>query len=228
MKDSLRSRTRLSPEIRLEQPSHEPVEVAITPFMKTMLPLLRGICLFPADLKVEEELDGRSITILIYPHTADFRLVCGKDGRQIKALKFLAIQANKKSRVYDRVDVKLEESYFGEAQRAKDYSHNPDFDQIGFQRMLDSILDQVFDEVPHYTIVFREGKMKIYVDTRPGSPTDMPTVTALADLVYPYGFRNGQKIEIRPSSNRNSEISTLNYDNKTRQANSPNRNGRNT
>lgn len=204
MNDSKRN-TRLSPEVSLPQPSLErqqfhDVAKQFHAITKTLEPWVRGMCSRPEQLVIREQIicDGRVLTIFIAPHQADMGIVCGKGGRQINALRFLIQELGKRSGV--ETDVKLEQRNIGEREPRKEFVENPNFNEVTFERSFRGLLSSLFGTIPTLTILYRNGKLKVYIRVRDEHPKDIQIVQALADIIYVWGYAHGKKIEIRQST----------------------------
>jgi hypothetical protein len=79
---------------------------------------------------------------------------------------------------------------------ASSYVRNPNFNQDQFLNLLSNVLEMVFTNPTPIEIKEQDERIKVYV--RACEADDMPTIAAMGDLFYPYGIRQGQKIEIRP------------------------------
>lgn len=171
------------------------------PITVAILSLVKGMCLKPDELKHREIKPSNSperMTLIISPHMADFRIVCGKGGRQINALRWIVTRVGR--RVGLTVDIRLEESYRGEPETGDPFKLNPNFEkESDFSNVFGSILALVFDKAPDFTVVTQGDKTKIFMEVDSNNPDDVSTVTALADIFYPFGFRHGRRIDIRPS-----------------------------
>lgn len=176
-------------------------DASLHPITEAILPLVKGMCLKPDELSHREIKSSRSpdrLTLIISPHMADFRILCGKGGRQINALRWIVTRAGRRLKL--TVDIRLEESYRGEPVTGDPFRFNPDFEKDSkFQEVFGNILKIVFDTVPEFNVVTHGDKTKIFMEVDPNVPDDISTVTALADIFYPFGFRHGRRLEIRPS-----------------------------
>lgn len=166
----------------------------MSPLGAAIRELVSGICHYRSVLKVKETpYASRRITITIEPHMADYRLLCGKNGRQIKALQ--AIAASASSHADKEYTVSLNESFIGRVDEKQPLKSRDSFDLEAFKRLLVSFTSICFAKPPGLT--FRNGgaTLKVYVDA--ARPEDVSTISALDSICYPYGYRHGKIIEIR-------------------------------
>lgn len=166
---------------------------------KAFLPLIRGMCYHRDDLQIKEA-GLTDLVFTVFPHMADYPILCGTGGRQVKALAYLVKRAGRSMGI--AAEFRLKESYIGDTEPVRPFQRNPNFSVPELMEVLSEIMmltlgaDQAVSEL--------EGeKMKIYID----AAHEASTVMALADVFYPYGYRNGQIVEIRQPKPKNSETS---------------------
>lgn len=62
-------------------------EQAVLPIVNLLRQVLTGYCKYPADLTVRLEPSGK---LIVHPHIVDYPRIIGKDGRFVKAFKYMA------------------------------------------------------------------------------------------------------------------------------------------
>lgn len=162
------------------------------PFTQALSDVIRGMCAYPDQCVVSETGGLLDIVINICPNMADYRVVCGRNGRQIKALAFLAAEASRHRT--EQFKVRLEESFRGRDEQRRDFVQNPAFDETKCLKLLHEILPFVFQTPVAVTHQRQNDKLLIFID----DPDQPAIVSALSDIFYPYGFRNGCIVDIRP------------------------------
>ena len=201
MKDEQRSRMRLSPEVRLPQPVSPTIKTQERhPITLAFEPLLRGMCSYPGQLVVDQEMDSPTHYILtVSPNRNDFAIICGKKGRQIRALTFLVAEAGRKFGI--RAEVELEENYRGDPRPPiTAFSENPNFDENKFLALFGALMELVFPGAVQTDYIRMDDRLKVYIT--PAKPGDDAIINALADVVYVFGYRQGRKIEVRESAKK--------------------------
>jgi len=165
------------------------------PLSKAIAPLILGLCRYPADCRILEAVDGSDVAITVIPHRADFKIVCGKSGRQIKAIKYLAARAGQLGG-YD-AQILLEEGLVGSPEPAREFQQDPQFDVDGLLEQIRRATSLVFDREMPLSFERQCDKIKVYIDADPDDPEEVPSVMALADVFYPAAFKAGMICEIR-------------------------------
>jgi predicted RNA-binding protein YlqC (UPF0109 family) len=160
-----------------------------------LIPIIRGMCTHPEALEITESQSGGVFTITLSPHTADYRILCGKGGRQIRALQFLVNSFE--LRGGRMMHLALRESFNGKLEDKRDFTYNPEFDCRRAVEIVREFCEILFARKVDITFRRKKDTLKITVETDPARPDEMPTVAALADVFYPYGFRQGCVIKIR-------------------------------
>lgn len=177
------------------------------PITHIVLPLIEGICKYKEDLQVKERVADNDVSIVLFPHMADYPKLCGKEGRQIKALRFLVKHMGKKIGVNAEIDIK--ESWHGEREGKSDFEFNPEFDKHEAIKLLDTFRLAIWpDNFGTRDVISNTEGDKLHVYLVSISDEDTSLIIALADVFYPYGYRNGRKIVIHIGPN-NSEHRTI-------------------
>lgn len=164
---------------------------------RTILPLLRGMCHKPDELKVTEANcnDGEhSLIVLIDPATCDVGVLNGKAGRTLNGIRGVIAAGFKRFGV--NATARIEESYRGEL-RCGPPINTPDFDKSGFDGIFAQVINIVFPVVPNILrtddlIDRKDGKTYTRIVIA-GHPS---LVNSVADAFYPFGIRQGRKLKI--------------------------------
>lgn len=156
------------------------------PIANCLKPLIHGMCRHPVD--IEDQTHG----FTIIPHRADFRIVCGKRGRTIKALQAIASAAALRDGLW--FDVKLEEGE-GEPEPDSPFVQNIEFDVFGAERRIKEIAEMCGLLVDVITTVRVNDRMDVSIRVRTAAQEAI--LTAINDIFYPWGFRNGMIIKVK-------------------------------
>lgn len=176
------------------------LELLQHPITKAFIPIISGMCRHADVLNVTEEMDkadpfdSDTLVITVLPHQADFPVICGTRGRQIKSIKHLVERAGEHFQMEARIN--LEESMIGSPEPRDKFQQDPEFDVALFERQLREIAVLVFSRIPEIAIERFCDKLRVVVT--PPNPEDLPTIVALADLFYPWGYRKGMIVDIKP------------------------------
>jgi predicted RNA-binding protein YlqC (UPF0109 family) len=179
------------------------------PISKIVFPLVEGICKYPEQLEIKERngTEPNSITIVLYPHMADYPKLCGMDGRQIKALRFLVKRMGEKMSIGAELDLK--ESWNGDRENKTPFEHNPNFDKTAAIELITMFEMAIWpDSFNDRTVKTRQEGDKWHIYLTATKEEDQSLIVALADVFYPYGYRNGCKIVIHAGP-ENSEHCTI-------------------
>lgn len=167
------------------------------PITKAMKSLLEGMCEFPKSLEIVEVETDDTLMIQILPHTADTPLIVGKGGAGVRALEWLGERAGKLAG--KRCLVALDNSFEGRTQNgSQPFSYNSQFDVDALKRLLNTWTTLVFSGPVGMTMETKHNQLKIYLDPHNGEAEDPATIRALAQVFYPYAFRSGGIVKIRP------------------------------
>ena len=167
---------------------------------RTILPVLLGMCSEPDKLVVTETEDPKreyQKIIVIKPSRTDAGVLYGGASRQILAIQHVFATAFARCGI--KAKAKIEQSYEGEKNPLPRYRFNPEFERTSnFTHVFAKVLNAVFDKPP---LIERKEVM----DRDSGDPClvvivhgDAAEVSALADMFYPFGIRQGMKLKIRP------------------------------
>jgi predicted RNA-binding protein YlqC (UPF0109 family) len=170
------------------------------PITQLFLPIILDFCKYPEEMRIEESVDRSdrrwdNLTITVFPHTADYALICGKAGRQISAIKFLVKRAGVLQGLVSELN--MEESFVGRRESSGEFHQDPGFDIGRFMRLLGSVCPRVMEhpyEVEHNR---NNDKLTVYIST---STEEAPTIAAINDMLYPWGFRHGMMLNIKPTT----------------------------
>lgn len=162
------------------------------PFTKALSDVIRGMCAYPDQCLITETGALLDIGITISPNMADYRVICGKRGRQINALAFLATEAGRNRA--ESFKIRLEESFRGRDEAVRPFQQDPAFDVERAITLLKRLSAFVFIQEPNIVHERQNDKLMVWIDAN-----EAPAIiSALSDVFYPYGFRKGCIIDIRP------------------------------
>jgi len=167
------------------------------PITKAIHSLVEGMCEHRSTLNIEEIETDDSLLVTIRPNTADTPLLVGKQGAGIKALEWLVEKAG--NLAGKKCFVTLENSFTGKTGSFQPFIANEQFDLEVLKRLLFQWLSIVFDKPVGMN--FRNGKpneLKVFLNPENFTVDDEVTIRALAQVFYPYGYRNGCIVKIRP------------------------------
>lgn len=167
------------------------------PLSQAVYQLLKGYCAFRESLVVEEVITEGRLNITVKPHMADFRLICGKGGRVIKALQFLVqLAGDNKSENYH---VELQESYLGKPEEQKNghFKFDPHFNVDKFKRLLVTWCGLVFERTPGMTVKENGDKLRIYLIPKSNLTIATSLVRAIDEVFYVHAIGMGRIVEIR-------------------------------
>lgn len=169
-----------------------------TPLAQALGPLVLNLCRYPEDCCLVERVDGAVVDLVITPNRADFRVICGKGGRQIKALKYFAKRMGELSHPFFYGEVHLEEGVTGTPEPVRPFVQDPEFDVSALLSDIHSAAFQVMGRIVPFTHERHCDKLFVEFAVDPNDPEDVPAVLCLSDLFYPATFRRGMLCEIRP------------------------------
>lgn len=159
---------------------------------KAIVPVVKSLTYHPAELHFNERVQDKAIELTFSPHMADMRLLVGKGGRLIRALRFIAEEIGNQHGY--RCDVKLEESYRGTPDKLNQFPSTRDFSRNLLLGLLSPILVAGLGTLP--AMEFRDGEERLVVSLDlPESKTNF--VSAVSDVFYPWGRRHGGKVTIK-------------------------------
>lgn len=171
------------------EPLKHPISLALEP-------IILGLCRYPDDCQINEHGTDGTLAVTIVPHRADFRIVCGRAGRQIKALKYLAARAGELRGC--SVELNLEEGLVGAPEPKRDFQQDPEFD---VPALIQRIQDAAGAVLGRFVAVEHErscDRIDVYLEVSPDEAEDIPTVVALADVFYPACVKDGITCKIKP------------------------------
>lgn len=162
--------------------------------------IISGICQKRNHLEIRESLAScvscgsrtPRLTIEITPHPDDYRLICGRKGSRINAIKSIASLAGKTNKI--SVIVNLVSNGMGEPSANRDdFVEDPNFDNEALKSLVSELL-AIIGMKPIAGFVVDGDKTNIAIPTQ-GSHEEL-VVHGMHELFYSYGFKNGRKIEI--------------------------------
>jgi predicted RNA-binding protein YlqC (UPF0109 family) len=164
--------------------------------VELLSPLIRGMCKSPDELQISE-LDSDGVTVIVLlPHANDYRILCGKGGRQIRALQFLVNSFELRLGIPMRLELR-ESSTGARDSESRKFEVNRDFDDRGCMETVRRICDTLFARSCAIHFKRKPAELRIEIITDPKHPEEIPTVAALGDVFYPYGYAQGCIIKIK-------------------------------
>lgn len=151
--------------------------------------IVQGMCFYPCScLYRPPDQIVPAHTLVVRPNMADFRLVCGRGGRQIRALQFLGHAAGLK--------VHLDESMEGKPEK-REFKADPEFPPDRLLDLLDRFSKLYLEFQPDWRIV-RDGPDRMLAcPSEVQLEADRVLIDAFADLLWPWGYRNGCQIDLK-------------------------------
>jgi predicted RNA-binding protein YlqC (UPF0109 family) len=162
------------------------------PISKTLAHVVAGICYHPEELKVSEKDHGSALEIRMTPHMGDFCIIIGKGGRQSRAIRYVATTMGFLK--HKSVDVQFDESYVGDRHERREFKFNQDYTLDDLMAELNPVLELAFDRPITVSTSIQDGKFKILLDVK---LEEVPLVTAISDMFYPFGRTHGRIVEIK-------------------------------
>lgn len=158
--------------------------------------LIQSICYHPNDLKASEKVSNGRVEIEFHPHMGDIPILIGREGRQYKAIRYLAESIGRLH--HQDVSIEIEESYVGKQER-REFVEDPKFSVEPLLDVLLHVARAALGFVPKYEVIANPEKVTVALDL-PVAHNGI--VVALADAFYPYGYRHGRKVRIRNANYR--------------------------
>lgn len=175
---------------------------------QTLLPVLKGMCYEPELLSVSEVPDPQGNfekLVIIVPSATDAGILNGAGKRQSTAIRNVFDAAFRRSGI--KAEARIHDGG-GTKRRLGNFSPNPNFERdTGFNRLLASVLNITFEQPPR---IIRNSEE---LDHATGFPCQVIVIegepviiSAIADMFYPFGIRQGKKLKIRPTQLRNDNV----------------------
>jgi len=158
-------------------------------------PIIRGMCNHPDSLEIQEDDSDDSTKLTLLPHTADYRIICGKQGRQIKALQFLAKALSDRSGNGKPMTLELRESFVGDMEEHRPFKPNPKFDPEACKALVQTFVNALFGRAVITHASFNRRRATLHV-TIENEPDESAAVAAMGDVFYPYGYGQGCILKI--------------------------------
>lgn len=153
--------------------------------------LVRGICLYPDQAKVEESFQGSDLTITLTPSKTDYGALCGRQGRVIKSLNWLVEEAGRFHGI--GAGVKLVDSFVGTAER-RAFVPEPNFDNKKLEQFLQDWLRFLVDGRP--MVMVKPSLCLSCTTTVKISGAEGIVVSALDEVFRPYCMRSGRRVRL--------------------------------
>lgn len=163
------------------------------PLVKDTADLVRSIVRYPSQCDIKHELDGNRLDIFVIPHRADYKIVNGRQGRVIQALKELVRIAGANQGL--TAQIHLEEGRTGDREPATDFVQDPTFRTEVALNELRKWLNLVFN----HTVPFnasRDNDLLTFKVHANGDNDSCALVAALSNVFYAYGWRKGCIIKV--------------------------------
>lgn len=170
------------------------------PISLAVAPIILGMCHFPEQCEIVEEMDtteadGSWFLLQVNPSVNDYGIILGKDRRQLLALRYVVDRMGDLRGI--DATAELVEGLKGKRNQPPQFQHNPEFDVEAFLEVLGRLADEA---IGHGQYVARSDRsaadrLKVYLAA---DSDHVSTIRAIGDLCYPYGFRQGMIIEVKP------------------------------
>lgn len=155
--------------------------------------IIHSICRDKAAFRCDETLTDRLFIDIRIPMD-DLRIVKGTSGKCILSIKRLVVRAGKAQGIPAGIEIDHDHSTSGSLYHQ--YVRDPDFNIHAFVKLLGSFLDLIGLNAPIEECKLDE-KLKLRVIIPTTKLEDRDTIVDINNLFYPYGFSNGQKIDIK-------------------------------
>lgn len=163
----------------------------VSPISNTIHQLVTGICSHPDKLGVVEKRANGEIKLTYSPYGSDLRVLIGKGGRTINGLKYVFREMGKAER--QKAELFISQTYRGRANAGRSFKYDAAFTADMLGTVLNPILINLFG-VAQWELKEEGDKMVLIFDVE---PADSTLIQALNDAFYPYGFRNGRKLDFK-------------------------------
>lgn len=151
--------------------------------------LLRQMVSQPRFLRVIEEQDGQKLDIYIFPAQTDFRIVCGKKGRMVNSLSYIAERAGLLNG--QEIELHLEESFKGDIEEDREFTQNPEVDVERLLLIVRQLCEMLMSGPREITCERDNDELDIRVKIDHSNPSEIACLSALSDVVYTIGYKNG-------------------------------------
>jgi len=178
------------------------------PITQALLTFFKTFCFEPDEIEVIESLDGSILDLTFQPNTRDLKILIGKKGKMILALRHVAERMGAQMGLKVRLEVR--DSFKGQLGDQKPFSFNPAFTPEMMLPVLTPMLAMLYKTAPG--VAFEDHDEKVYV-VFDVPRDDLTLIKALGAVFYPYGYRNGRKLSFRvldyhPEETENAEANT--------------------
>lgn len=163
------------------------------PLVKDTADLVRSIVRYPAYCDVKHELENNHLDIFVIPHRADYKIVNGRQGRVIQALKELVRVAGANQGLSS--EIHLEEGRTGDREPAADFVQDPAFRTEVAVFELKKWLNLLFCHTVQFT-AHRDNDLLVFHVGVNGDNDSRALVAALSNVFYAYGWRKGCIIKV--------------------------------
>lgn len=161
---------------------------------KVLYPIWQGIC--RDDFVVREHPGEMALEIHVEASNNDFPILRGKQQRTEFATGRLITAACERQQIVG--NYRLTNNHHGRPTMQHEYRANPHFDEAAFRKMFVALCRAVgLDGQPRYGNS-QNGKLYVLVPTT--SVAQRGLVTDLSDVLYPFGYTQGQKLDIKPET----------------------------
>lgn len=163
---------------------------------KAVYQLVDGMCQHPGTIKLEEVGDPNHVRMILRPSVADIKVIVGKAGAGVKSLTWLVERAGAIAGKHYQIEV--EDDFYGKDNGPQPFVSDPKFHLDAFKRLLAEWTAMVFPGPVGMSFRKIGRDLRVNLEPRDGSPDDVTTIRALSQVFYPYGYRQGCIIKIRP------------------------------
>lgn len=171
-------------------------------FTKELTTLLRRMCYYPEDLKVEERREGTILDLHFTPHSDDRGILIGSNERILNAIRQVALLAGRKFALAVLVNV---DGTPGPS-RNHVFERNPGAYENDYVPLVGNWLSMMFNRAIRIDHEWDGEKLVIRARLeKKDNGTEITAHTALnalADLVYAIGQREGLIVKLKPLKER--------------------------
>lgn len=164
------------------------------PISQALFPVLRGICRDHSSLDLEERQNGSGLRLTATCALDDYRILVGKSGRNVNAIKRLVARAGDKCQI--KAEFSLRTNERGDVCDVHDFKADPMFDESLFILLLTKMCEAIEVDFSHSNVRLREdGKMCVVIPA--AAVEDRAAIADLNSLFYSFGYTSGRKIDIK-------------------------------
>lgn len=164
------------------------------PITRSFLHIIQGICRDHARARCDETLTPERLHIHLIVPMDDYRILVGSNGKCIKSINRLVERAG----IAQRISAKFKMDDDGSDARSiyHQFVPNPKFSTVDFLNTLHDFMAIIgLRSTVTEAKIDQGGKLRVIIPTT--NLADRDTMIDLNNLFFPYGFTQGQKIDIK-------------------------------